>query len=300
MSKEITDYSASVRQKLLNLSRTKDPEFLEYLADFGMERFLYRMGISKYKDHFVLKGALMLKVWDIKKRRRTLDIDLLSYLKNDPELITKAIREICDIQNKEDGIGFDSNSVKFEHIQKGQDYVGLRIKLIGKLENAKIPIQIDFGFGDKVFPTPKKYKYPTILDLPSPEIKGYPIESLISEKFHAMISHGALNSRMKDFYDIWILRDHIIDAKTLGESIIRTFEKRGTSIPGEKKILPEIAFDSNSEMQKKWEFFIKKRKLHNVPEQLQEVATEIESFFKAPLREIETDNELEKDIGMEM
>jgi len=300
MMKEIVDYSASVRQKILNLSREGGPGFLESIKDYGMERFLYRIGISKYRDSFVLKGALMFKVWDIKERRRTLDIDLLSYLKNDPDLIVKVIREICEIQVKEDGIEFDPNSIKIENIQKGKDYVGLRLKFTGKLDTAVIPIQIDFGFGDKVIPVPKLCKYPTILDMPSPEIKGYPVESMISEKFHAMITHGALNSRMKDFYDIWILRNSKIDSDILAEAIKKTFSKRGTSIPGTGRALPDNAFESDSDMQVKWNAFLRKREIQNIPKQFKDVAKEVENFFQNSLRIIEKDIKLENDMEMEM
>ncbi len=298
MTKDIVDHSASIRQKILNISRAGGPGFLESIKDYGMERFLYRIGISKYKDSFVLKGALMFRVWDIKERRRTLDIDLLSYLKNDPDLIVKVIREICEIQVEKDGIKFDPDSIKSENIQKGQDYVGLRIKFIGKLDTAVIPMQIDFGFGDKVYPIPKRCKYPTILKMPHPEIKGYSVESMISEKFHAMITHGALNSRMKDFYDIWILRRTNINHDIIGESIKRTFSKRETTIPGPEKILPKSAFKSDSDMQIKWEAFIRKQKIKNIPEQFNEVAKVVESFFREPLRELQKESNLKKDWGM--
>ena len=295
MTREILDHAASVRQKILNRSRAGGPGFLESIKDYGMERFLYRMGISRYRDSFVLKGALMFKVWDIKERRRTLDIDLLSYLKNDPDLIVKVIREICEIQVKEDGIIFDPGSVNIENIGKGQDYAGLRLKFTGKLEQAVIPMQIDFGFGDNVFPDPKFYKYPTILDMPSPEIKGYPVESMISEKFHAMVTHGALNSRMKDFYDIWIIKDTDIQTDIVSEAIKKTFSGRGTTIPGTDKILPEIAFKPDSDMQVKWEAFLRRREIQNVPKQFKDVAREVEIFFKKPLKEIEKGKKLEKD-----
>ena len=202
----IKNISASVKARLLNLARNTHRRFDELLQYYGIERFLYRLSISKYKNVFIIKGALLLKVWEIADARATRDIDTLARTSNSLENIIKIIKELCEISSSiNDGIDFISSSVKGEKMQLQKEYEGIRIQFEGYMELTKIPMQIDIGFGDIVTPDPKDFQYPTLLDFPIPKIKIYPQETLLAEKILTMIEKGDANSRIKDFYDVWLL-----------------------------------------------------------------------------------------------
>jgi hypothetical protein len=201
----IKNVSASVKARLLKIAKNTQRRFDELLQYYGIERFLYRLAISKYKNIFILKGALLLKVWDIADARATRDIDTLARTSNSLENIIKIIKEICEISSSvEDGIDFIS-SIKGEKMQLQKEYEGIRIQFEGYMESTRIPIQIDIGFGDIVTPCAKESQYPNILDFPGPRIKMYPQETLLAEKILTMIEKGDANSRIKDFYDVWLL-----------------------------------------------------------------------------------------------
>ena len=223
--------AASVRQRLLNKARHDKRPFNELLQYFAMERFLYRLSRSPYTEKFILKGALMLRVWDAPFFRPTMDIDMLGRnTGNEIEKIIKQICEICQISvEPEDGLNFDTGNISGERITEDADYEGVRIRFVALLEAARIPMQIDIGFGDVVVPGPQEAVLPTILDFPPPHLLGYSLESAIAEKFEAMVKLGELNSRMKDFYDIWLLsRQFDFMEDQLKNAIFETFKNRGT------------------------------------------------------------------------
>jgi len=202
----IKNVSASVKARLLKISKNTQRRFDELLQYYGIERFLYRLAISKYKDIFILKGALLLKVWGIADARATRDIDTLAKTSNSLENIIKIIKEICEISSSvDDGIDFISSSIKGEKMQLQKEYEGIRVQFEGYMESTRIPMQIDIGFGDIVTPDAKDSQYPSLLDFPEPKIKIYPQETLLAEKILTMIEKGDANSRIKDFYDVWLL-----------------------------------------------------------------------------------------------
>ena len=205
MKKDIKNIEASVRARLQNKAKEAICPFSEILQYYGMERFLYRFSRSKYADKFILKGALMFTVWQVPERRTTLDIDFLARYDNQVATIEKVIRDVCDIPVTTDGLVFASETVKGQKIKEDADYEGVRVKFLGFLERSRIAMQIDLGFGDVIYPKPNVIDYPAILDFPKPHLKGYTTESVVSEKFEAMVKLGLLNSRMKDFYDIWLM-----------------------------------------------------------------------------------------------
>jgi len=252
----VKNLAASVRDRLLNQAkRTKRP-FNELLQYYAMERFLYRLAKSKYAAQFVLKGALMLRVWQSPESRPTMDVDLLGITSNDEDEITAQIREILSTEVEPDGLHFDTSSVTAERIIEDADYQGLRIRFHGTLGSAKVNMQLDIGFGDVVFPEAVLSKYPTILDFPAPELRCYSRESAIAEKFEAMVKLGELNSRMKDFYDIWMLaRQFEFDSINLAEAIRKTFTQRQTDVPVSVVALSE-AFGQTKQVQ--WNAFRKR------------------------------------------
>ncbi|MGB5619621.1 MAG: nucleotidyl transferase AbiEii/AbiGii toxin family protein [Desulfobacterales bacterium] len=205
MAAKNKNMSASVHQRLLNKARELSCPFNEIIQHFAIERFIYRLSKSPHADRFVLKGALMFSAWTGSMSRPTMDIDLLGKIENNLELIAAIVKDACDTDVDDDGIVFHKDTVIATRITEDVDYKGVRILLRGNLGSIRLFLQIDIGFGDVVIPGPGKVKYPVLLDFPEPELNGYTMESTIAEKFQAMVKFGLLNSRMKDFYDIWFI-----------------------------------------------------------------------------------------------
>ncbi|MEJ0057323.1 MAG: nucleotidyl transferase AbiEii/AbiGii toxin family protein [Bacteroidota bacterium] len=203
--KLIKDLPASVHARLLNNARLDKRPFNELLQYFAMERLLYRLSKSSHAKLFVLKGAMMLRVWKASDIRPTMDIDLLGKTANEIQSIVDKVKEIIEVEVEPDGLSFDATSVAGEPITEDADYEGVRINFEGSLGNAKIPMQIDIGFGDIIYPDPTNTELPVMLDFPNATLLCYSRESSIAEKFQAMVKLGEVNSRMKDFFDIWKL-----------------------------------------------------------------------------------------------
>ncbi|MFC1596219.1 nucleotidyl transferase AbiEii/AbiGii toxin family protein [Candidatus Margulisiibacteriota bacterium] len=224
-----------------------------------------------------------------------MDIDFLAFHDNNISAIEDIFRDICTTPVIPDGLVFDQKTVKGQKIKKDADYEGIRIKCVGLLERSRIPMQIDVGFGDAVYPVPDILDYPVFLDFPAPILKGYPPESVISEKFEAMVKLGLLNSRMKDFYDIWLLiRQFDFDGLRLTESLRQTFDRRKTEFPiGKQLFVPEI-YDEGSNRDPLWKAFIQKLELKNIPGHLSLVVNEIEAFLLEPIESILTGDTFNK------
>jgi predicted nucleotidyltransferase component of viral defense system len=276
--------AASVRQRLLNNARETGRPFNELLQYFAMERFLYRLSESPYSANLVLKGALMLTVWEAPFSRPTMDIDFLGQIDNNIKSITAIVADICSQKVEPDGIIFDLTSIKGEHITEDADYEGVRVRFHGSLGTAKFTMQLDIGFGDVVIPAPASLEYPTILDLPVPKLLGYSRESSIAEKFEAMVKLGVVSSRMKDFFDIWLLSQQFdFEGKRLAAAIDKTFSTRGTVIQSEPNALTN-SFAEDPTKVAQWRGFIRKIRLTNVPQDFGEVIEAI-SIFLRPIAE---------------
>ena len=268
---------ASVRQRLLNRSRKERRPFGELLQYYAMERFLYRLSVSPYKDHFILKGALMLQVWGSTGVRSTMDIDLLGKTSNKEAIIVSQIWDILQIGIDDDGIFFDTASITSERITEDANYEGIRIRFQGSLENAKIYMQIDIGFGDIVYPEYEEHSLPVILDMPIPRLLCYSRESAIAEKLETMIKRGNINSRIKDFYDIWLLsRQYDFYGNRLSEAIRLTCKQRGTSLPVTLHISKDDFIDAK---QVQWTAFRKRLQQEHVPASFQDILSAIEKFL---------------------
>ncbi|MFZ4618150.1 MAG: nucleotidyl transferase AbiEii/AbiGii toxin family protein [Rectinemataceae bacterium] len=241
-----------------------------------MERFLFRLAQSLYADRFVLKGAMMLSVWHAIESRSTMDIDLLGKLDNAEAAIQSMVRSVIGIQVPEDGILFDTATIATSRITEDADYHGIRVTFLAHLDSARINMRLDIGFGDVVFPDPERLLFPTILALPAPELLCYSRESAIAEKGQAMVKLGSLNSRMKDFFDIWLLsRQFDFDASTLREALRLTFEKRGTDLAG----LGFFPQDFAQAKQVQWKAFRSRMKLDHSPELFSDVLVHLACFL---------------------
>ena len=273
--------AASVRQRLLNRAKAEGRPFTEILQYFALERFLYRLGRSRYSNQFVLKGALMFNVWQGLYSRPTRDVDLLGQRAQSLEQAVKAVQAICNEPvPDDDGLRFDANSVIGESIVEAANYAGVRVRFVGRLETARIPMQIDIGFGDPIVPGPHLVQLPTLLDFPPPEVQGYSRESAIAEKLQAMVYLGEVNSRMKDFYDIWSLSTHFeFDGSVLAQAIRETFRWRQTALPLMPVALAE-EFGLKRERQIQWAAFIQRQQLKDAPADLHEAVRVIAAFLR--------------------
>lgn len=275
--KSVKNVPASIRQRLLDIARKDRRPFNELLQYYAIERFLYRFSLSNHSNRFVLKGALMLRVWDSPGIRPTMDIDMLGFISNTESEIIKQIRDILAVDVEPDGLCFDPDSIKSERITEDADYEGIRIRFHGNLERAIIHMQVDIGFGDVVHPTPEMHELPTLLDFPAPRLNCYSRESSIAEKFEAMVKLGVLNSRMKDFFDIWLLsRLFDFDSISLAEAVRLTFERRGTSIPSEIEAFSASFIDSK---QNQWTAFWKRLNQEHVPKKFKDIVMAINGFL---------------------
>jgi len=241
----------SAYNRLRDLATTTKRNFQELLMYYAMERVLYRLSKSKYADRFVLKGALLLHSLDPSLARSTKDIDLLGRFDNSLDQIASIFREICNIKT-EDGLQLDEATIETLKIKEDAEYEGGRVSFIGHLGSARIPIQIDIGFGDAVNPPPTEIEFPTLLNDPAPRLKGYPKETVVAEKLQALVQLQMLNSRIKDFYDLWFLLSHLeFDGASLQKAIIETFKRRKTELELEPVGLSE-SFAKDATKQAQW------------------------------------------------
>jgi Nucleotidyl transferase AbiEii toxin, Type IV TA system len=228
---KLKNIPASIRQKLLNLARERNEDFGLILTKYGLERILFRLSKSKYREVFILKGALLFELWTEQRYLPTQEADFLAKRDNSPERFVRIFQEISTVEVEDDGLRFDPKTVKAERIKEDADYEGVRVSFTAFLEKGQVPIQIDIGFGDAITPGPVETEYPTLLDLPSPHLLAYPRETVVSEKLEAMVRLGIANSRMKDFHDLHSLSITFeFYGKTLTEARA-TFKQRGTDLP---------------------------------------------------------------------
>ncbi len=276
-AKAIGNIGASVRQRLLNKARQENRPFQELLQYYAMERFLYRLSVSSWANRFILKGALLLRVWHAPLASPTMDIDMLGRTENAPESILSIIRQVLAVENQEDGIVFDPESITVEPITEHADYEGLRVRFRGHLDAARLNIQLDIGFGDKVYPDPVQESLPSLLHFPQAKMYCYSRESMIAEKFEVMVKLGILNSRMKDFYAIWMLsRQYNFDGSKLAEAIKQTFEQRKTKLVHPREIFSRMFIE---EKQVQWTAFRKRIGLEFLPGDFNQIVQQLEKFL---------------------
>lgn len=275
-----TRMAKSVHARLLNKARESDRSFMELLQYYGMEKFLLRMSKSEFAEEFILKGALLLRSAGISEIRPTRDIDLSRETAQSIELLEQMAKDCCQVEVEEDGLLFDPDTVAGEEIREEQAYKGVRIKFQGKLGNAKIPMQIDIGFGDVVSPSPLWVEYPVLLNGESPNLLAYTLESAIAEKYQAMVYLDMANSRMKDFYDIWyLMNNQNFEGSALQKAVELTFQRRKTELPDEPPTALTDAFYSDEGKKGQWKAFKRKADLTDVSQSLEEVVKDISGFL---------------------
>jgi predicted nucleotidyltransferase component of viral defense system len=247
---------ASVRQRLLNLSRTDGVAFDILLTRYVLERLLYRLTLTPHGERFVLKGAMLLTTWLADAFRQTRDIDLLGFGSAAPDVMLAVFKEVCAV-TLDDGVEIDVDGLRVDAIREALEYGGLRLRTTATVAAARVPIVIDIGFGDAIEPGLEDIDLPVLLDQPSPRLKAYARETVIAEKFQAMVLLGLANTRYKDFYDLWTLSKFFtFEDDRLARAIAATFERRRTAIPisPPEALRPVFAADPNRRRQ--WAVYI--------------------------------------------
>lgn len=264
MAKTPTNMAKSVKDRLLNIARQEGRVFDVLLVRFALERLLYRLSVSEHRERFVLKGGMLVTVWVEDDNRVTRDADFLGHGDPDPERLAADFREIMAIES-DDGLVFDLDVLAATAIREEMEYGGTRLKTAAYLEKTRIPVTIDIGFGDAMADATQQLDYPTLLDLPAPNVRAYPPATVIAEKFQAMVALGVLNGRMKDYYDLWAIpRALDIAADNLDAAITATFERRQTAIPKERPPGLSAEMVNDEVKQRQWRAYAASVELENV------------------------------------
>ena len=277
--------SQSIKDKLKNIARNNNRLYQEVLTVFALERTIYRISISEYRENFTLKGGIFLyALYEKNYPRSTADIDLMAEKINGSENSMRTVfSEIFSI-SCDDGIEYDYKSLAIKKITKLDEYQGVNVSIKASLGNIRIPVSIDIGFGDVIVPERTEIDFPVLLDLEVPHVYSYSIESTLAEKFEAIVSLGLANSRYKDFYDIYvILRDRGVDKGILRQALVQTFSNRKTSF--DDIVIFEDSFMLDEERQKRWGAFTKKKSAL-VQVSFETVVSSIRDFFAPIIREI--------------
>lgn len=274
----VPNVGASVRARLLNRARETQQDFNLILTRYAIERLLYRISISPYANQFLLKGALLFDLWFDIPHRPTRDADFLGFGASERSRIEGIFKELCAV-DAADGVVFKSESVRASEIRKEANYNGIRVIMIGLIDGARCHVQIDIGFGDAVTPAPEEVDYPVILDgFASPKLRVYPRYTVVAEKFEALASLGIANSRMKDYFDLWVLsKQSDFHGDTLRQAVHATFDRRGTPLTGNAPLGLTEAFAMDIQKKTQWQAFLRKNGLDSL--ELSEVVAELHAFI---------------------
>lgn len=293
--KKPANISASVKSRLLNIAKMDNRPYNEVLQYFAIERFLYRLYISPHANKFILKGALILQFWGGNIIRSTKDIDFLGQTENSLTNLKEIFEDCFTVDVPEDGIRYSLDSLEMEEITVNAEYKGIRAHFLAFIEKTRISLQVDVGFGDMVIPGAQMQEYPTLLDFEPPRLLTYTPESTIAEKFQAIVVLDMANSRMKDFYDIWLLSQNMdFEGPLLKKAIKATFEKRGTPFFNKPPIgLTEKSYD-NPTKNTQWKAFFKRSGIKWDPPSLKTVIMTLEALLMPPMKALYNETDFNK------
>jgi predicted nucleotidyltransferase component of viral defense system len=282
MAREVRNVGASVRARLLDRARAQKADFQILLTRYALERLLYRLSVSDQRERFVLKGAMLFATWQDDPFRPTRDLDLLGHGDADPAAVVESIRAICSVAVPDDGVIFDVAAIEAAPIRDEAEYAGVRVRTGATIAGARLPIQIDVGFGDAVTPEPVEIEYPVLLEAPAPVLRAYPPETVVAEKLEAIVSLGVANSRMKDFYDLWMIaQTFTFEGAVLANAVQQTFDRRRTSWPEQTPSGLGEAFANERDAQ--WRAFLTRDRLAVAPASLIQVNEDLRTFLQPVL-----------------
>jgi predicted nucleotidyltransferase component of viral defense system len=271
---------ASVQQRLRNRALHTGEDLQYVLIRYAVERFLYRFSRSDFADEVVVKGAMLFLVWAGEAYRATTDLDLMGRRRHSAVELALMFQTVCRVKVEDDGLVFQVDSVQVEEIREDNEYGGLRVKLEARLGNVRIPVQVDVGFGDVVTPTAQTIDFPVLLDSPAPHVAVYSRETAVAEKFETIVRRGLLNSRMKDYYDLWVMAQEFEFAgATLQAAIRATFRRRKTPLPVEVPFGLSAEFATDAGKKGHWRAFTGKSKLRLKEANLDKVVAVVRQFL---------------------
>ena len=282
-SKAPANVVASVHQRLLNLAHQGEGDFQTLLTRYGLERLMYRVTRLDTEGRFILKGALAFCLWEGKLHRATRDLDFLGSGDSSVAHFAEFFHAVCHLEVEEDGIRLDEQSLEVRQMREDEEYQGVRVQLMARLGTSRIPLAVDFGFGDVVMPPPAEVEFPALLGFPKPRLLAYHRETVIAEKFWIMSQLGINNTRLKDYYDLWALaRRFSFEGNALCQAISATFGRRNTAIPVEIPVGLTIDFSDNPLKQRQWVSFLKKGRFIDEHMTLAEVVPLLQDFLMPP------------------
>jgi len=276
-SDQVKNITASVRNRLLSMARQSGKPFQSLLTHYGLERFLFRLSRSPLKEKFILKGGLLLVGMGLPLARTTRDIDFLGLMPGDIDSVGGFIREIGSVALN-DGLVYEFDDLSIESMSDAE-YPGIRLKFNAWLGKARIPMQVDVGFGDVMVPAAREMTFPTLLDMEPPVVKAYSVETIVAEKFEAALDLADLNSRMKDFYDIWMIcREYPFHGVTLQEAITATCQRRATPLYSQAQIFSK-EFAARSDKRTQWTTFLRKAQIPDISDDFSIIMEGIRTFL---------------------
>lgn len=279
--------AASVAARLLRRAKETGDDYQALLTSYCLERFLYRLGASTLRDRFVLKGAMLLRLWSDRPYRATRDLDLLRRGDSSSEAVHADLRAVIATPALPDAVLFEGDGIRLEAIRAEDAYAGTRATLPARCGTAQLTLQIDLGVGDAVWPTPQNCTYPTLLDFPAPVLLAYPREAVVAEKLEALVVLGDRNSRIKDFFDLYHLAGHFtFDRTTLCEAVRRTFERRRTPIPMDVPFGLTRAYWENPSRPAQVRAFARRARLPVSDDFAESCVRVLEAFLTPPLEDL--------------
>lgn len=281
----ITNMAASVRERLAALQKKQSlRDYQGLMVQYALERLLYRLSISTYYDRFLVKGAMLFTIWNGSPHRMTRDLDLLGSGNPSIQELEDIFKELAEVTVDDDGVIFESSSVRGAEIRAESRYRGVRIEMIGKIGSARLPLQIDIGFGDDYGSKADEVSLPSLIGMPSPQLRAYHRETVLAEKLEAVVHLGLLNTRLKDYFDFWFLgRNFAFEGQAIATSIRATFARRETAIPD--KIPRGLTEDYWSDRARvaAWNSFWKKAEVTTEKPELETVVKFVAEFLGPPL-----------------
>jgi predicted nucleotidyltransferase component of viral defense system len=282
-----------VKGRLLDIYHARGGDFTLLLTQYGNERLLYRLSVSPYAERFVLKGALLFVLWSPRPHRATRDIDLLGSGDNSSAELMRVFQDVCTVKCPDDGLEFHPDTVQVSAIGRQEEYLGQRVQLVTSLGKANIPLQVDVGFGDAMTLAPELVEYPTLLDFPAPWLRVYARETVVAEKLNAMVTLELTNSRIKDFYDLWVMaRSFDFDGRTPSSAIRATFARRGTPFAVSPPVALTTDYSRNQDKVNLWKAFVRKNQLDVGQVELEGVVERVCSFLMPVLSALSEGHDL--------
>lgn len=287
---ETKNLPASILARLKNIARLNHVIYSEILSRYVIERFLKRLEASEYASHCILKGGTLFILWSEGfNYRPTMDADLEFRGEGTPEVLCRMFQCVTQLEGAEkDGVRFDSESVKAKLIREADDYGGVRVTFIATIGTVRVPVQFDVGIGDAITPAAQTISFPTLLDAEAPRIRVYPKETVVAEKFETIVKRGLANSRLKDYYDLWILcKDPLLRPEIVQKAIIRTFTRRKTPIPQQTPDGLSQLFSEDPQKRIQWNAFLRKNRLQTDGLSFTEVVAGIREYIHSVLPPLE-------------